>query len=80
MAGGIAAASAKSQLTVRRWRHRFLTEGVEGMFKDTIRPPHRKALTAEKIAEVLHMRLHTRPPNAIHWSVRSMGAAAGLSR
>src|SRR6266404_1236134 len=78
-AGAIAAATGKSQLTVRRWRRRFVAKGVEGLLKDASRPPRRKPLTAEKIAEVVHMTLHAKPPNATHWSVRSMAAAAGLS-
>ena len=75
----IAAATGKSQLTVRRWRRRFMAKGVEGLLKDASRPPRRKPLTAEKIAEVVHMTLHTKPPNATHWSVRTMAAATGLS-
>jgi transposase len=78
-AGAIAAATGKSQLTVRRWRGRFLAKGVGGLLKDASRPPRRKPLTAEKIAAVVHMTLHTQPPNATHWSVRTMAAAAGLS-
>jgi transposase len=78
-AGTIAAATGKSQLTVRRWRRRFLAKGVAGLLKDASRPPRRKPLTAEKIAEVVHMTLHTKPPNATHWSIRTMGVAAGLS-
>jgi transposase len=78
-AGSIAAATGKSQLTVRRWRRRFLAKGVAGLLKDASRPPRRKPLTAEKIAEVVHMTLHTKPPNATHWSIRTMGVAAGLS-
>src|SRR5574337_578264 len=77
-AGAIATATDKSQLTVRRWRRRFLARGVEGLLKDASRPPRRKPLTAEKIAMVVHMTLHTKPPQATHWSVRTM-AAAGLS-
>jgi transposase len=78
-ASAIAAATAKSQLTVRRWRRRFLAKGVEGLLKDATRPPRRKPLTAEKVAEVVHLTLHTKPPNATHWSVRTMAPAAGLS-
>jgi transposase len=78
-AGAIAAATGKSQPTVRRWRRRFLAKGVEGLLKDASRPPRRKPLTAEKIGEVVHMTLHAKPPNATHWSVRTMAAAAGLS-
>jgi len=75
----IAAATTKSQLTVRRWRRRFLAKGVEGLLKDATRPPRRKPLTAETIAEVVHLTLHTKPPNATHWSLRTMARVAGLS-
>jgi transposase len=78
-AGAIAAATGKSQLTVRRWRRRFLAKGVEGLLKDATRPPRRKPLTAEKIAEVIHLTLHAKPPNATHWSVRTLAPVAGLS-
>jgi transposase len=78
-AGAIAQATGKSQPTVRRWRHRFLAKGVAGLLKDASRPPRRKPLTAEKIAEVVHRTLHSKPPNATQWSVRTMAAVAGLS-
>ena len=78
-AKAIASATGKSQLTVRRWRRRFLSKGVDGLLKDASRPPRRKPLTAEKIAEVVHMTLHAKPPNATHWSIRTMAVVAGLS-
>lgn len=78
-AEGIAAAVSKSLLTVRRWRRRFVGKGVEGLLKDATRPSRVKPLTAEKIAQVVHMTLHEKPPKATQWSVRSMGAAAGIS-
>jgi transposase len=43
-------------------------------------PPSRvKPLSPEKIKQVVDMTLHAKPPNATHWSLRSMAAAAGLS-
>jgi transposase len=78
-AGMIAAATGKSLLTVRRWRRRFLAKGVSGLLKDASRPPRLKPLTAEKIAEVVHLTLHAKPANAAHWSLRSMAVAAALS-
>jgi len=75
----IAATVGKSVLTVRRWRRRYGAKGVDGLLKDATRPPRRKPLTAEKIKQVVHMTLHQSPPNATHWSVRSMAAAAGIS-
>ena len=78
-AEGIAAAVGKSVLTVRRWRRRYVAKGVDGLLKDATRPSRRKPLTAEKIKQVVDMTLHEKPPNATHWSVRSMAAAAGIS-
>jgi integrase/transposase len=76
---GIAATVGKSVLTVRRWRRRFVSKGVDGLLKDAPRPPRRKPLTAEKIKQVVDMTLHQVPPNATHWSVRTMATAAGIS-
>jgi transposase len=47
--------------------------------KDATRPSRVKPLAPEKIKQVVHMTLRAKPPNATHWSLRSMAAAAGLS-
>src|SRR6195256_6956440 len=78
-AEGIAAAVDKSLLTVRRWRRRYVAKGVDGLLKDATRPSRVKPLTPEKIKQVVHMTLHEKPPNATHWSLRSMATAAGIS-
>src|SRR6266700_6343221 len=75
----IAAAVDKSLLTVRRWRRRFAAKGMDGLLKDATRPSRVKPLAPEKIKQVVDMTLHAKPPNATHWSLRSMAAAAGLS-
>jgi transposase len=78
-AEGIAAAVDKSLLTVRRWRRRYVAEGVDGLLTDATRPSRVKPLAPGKIKQVVHMTLHEKPPNATHWSGRSMAAAAGIS-
>src|SRR5258707_2247582 len=78
-AEGISAAVGKSLLTVRRWRRRYAVRGVDGLLKDATRPSRVKPLTPEKIKQVVDMTLLVKPPNATHWSLRSMAAAAGLS-
>ncbi len=78
-AEGIAAGVGKSLLTIRRWRHRYVAKGVDGLLKDATRPSRVKPLSPEKIAQVVHMTLHEKPPNATHWSTRSMAKAAGIS-
>ena len=75
----IAAAVDKSLLTVRRWRRRYVASGVVGLLKDATRPSRIKPLAPEEIRRVVHMTLHEKPPNATHWSVRSMAVAAGVS-
>ena len=77
-AEGIAAAVDKSLLTVRRWRRRYVAKEMDGLFKDATRPSRVKPLAPEKIKQVVDMTLHAKPPNATHWSLRSM-VAAGLS-
>src|SRR6266849_4271153 len=78
-AEAIASAVGKSLLTVRRWRRRYVSKGTDGLLKDASRPSRVKPLSPEKIKQVVHMTLHEKPPNATHWSLRSMAAAAGVS-
>ena len=75
----VAAEVGVSVLTVRRWRRRYRDKGVEGLLKDATRPPRKKPLSAETIAKIVHMTLHTKPAAATHWSLRSMAKAAGVS-
>jgi integrase len=76
-AEGIAATVGKSLLTVRPWRRRYVAMGVDGLLRT--RPSRVKPLTPEKIKQVVDMTLNDKPPNATHWSVRSMAAVAGIS-
>ena len=75
----VAARTGTSLLTVRRWRRRYAAAGVDGLLKDATRPPRRKPLSAEQIKRVVDLTLKETPPNATHWSLRSMARAAGLS-
>jgi transposase len=78
-AGEIARGVGKSVLTVRRWRRRYAAKGVDGLLKDATRPSGRKPLSARKIKQVVHLTLNERPRHATHWSVRTMGARAGIA-
>ena len=78
-AEAIAPAVGKSLLTVRRWRRRYVSKGTDGLLRDATRPSRVKPLSPETIKQVVHMTLHEKPPNASHWSGRSMAAAAGIS-
>jgi transposase len=75
----IVAAVGKSELTVRRWRRRYLAQGVPGLLKDATRPPGKAPVAAEKIEQVVHLTLHEKPPGRMHWSERTMGKRVGLA-
>jgi transposase len=75
----VAAAVGKSALTVRRWRRRFLAQGVDGLLKDATRPPGKKPLSPEVIKRVVELTLNQKPPGRTHWSERSMAARVGLA-
>src|ERR1700716_1567764 len=56
-----------------------MARGMDGLLKNASRPWRVKPLPPEKIKQVVHMTLHAKPPNATHWSLRSMASAAGVS-
>lgn len=65
---------------VRRWRAKFAVDGVEGVGR--IRPGRgRKPEVPDTVIEaIVHDTLHTSPPNATHWSTRSMAEHAGVGK
>ena len=75
----IARATGKSKPCVWRWQERFAAEGVDGLLRDKTRPPGRKPLSQKVKLKVLKMTASETPPNSTHWSVRTMGKAAGIS-
>ena len=65
--------------TVQLWRERFLALRLAGLEKDAPRPGRIPRIPPEKIQAVVEATLHTTPPNATHWSTRSMAEAQGIS-
>ena len=68
-----------SRPTVQLWRQRFLALRLAGLEKDAPRPGRIPRIGARKIRAVIEATLHKTPPNATHWSTRSMAKAQGLS-
>src|SRR3990172_5289025 len=69
-----------SRPTVQLWRERFLSLRLEGLEKDAPRPGRIPGIPESKVRAVVEATLHTTPPHATHWSVRSMAKAQGISR
>ena len=68
-----------SRPTVYLWRDRFRQAGIVGLVKDAPRPGRRRGVPPDKVKAVVDATLHTTPPDATHWSVRTMAKAQGLS-
>jgi len=68
-----------SRPTVQLWRQRFLAFRLVGLEKDAPRPGRIPRILHRKVTAVVEATLNTVPPNATHWSTRSMAKAQGLS-
>ncbi len=68
-----------SKPTVWRWQERYLEAGVDGLLRDKSRPPGTPPLDPAIKMLVLTKTMRETPPNATHWSVRSMARAVGIS-
>ncbi|MBF6558591.1 MAG: IS630 family transposase [Acidimicrobiales bacterium] len=65
--------------TITLWRNRYVAAGVAGVVKDAPRPGRKPRLSAATVAAVVELTLREKPPNATHWSTRSMAEVAGIS-
>src|SRR5256884_9666975 len=65
--------------TAARWRIRYLKAGIDGLKKDAPRPERPPIFTPEKIRMVVEKTTQEKPPDATHWSTRSMARAMSMS-
>lgn len=68
-----------SRPTVQLWRERFLAFRLEGLKKDAPRPGRKPKISQKKVSAIVEATLHKTPPDATHWSSRSMARAQGVS-
>ena len=68
---------------VGRWRRRFAEEGLKGIAKERPRGGNHggkcSKAQAKLRSEVIRLTTQTDPPDATHWSCRSMARAAGTT-
>src|SRR6516165_8845850 len=65
--------------TVRKWRRRFAEAGLDGLH-DEPRPGAPRSIADEDVERVIVKTLEQSPPDATHWSTRSMATATGMSQ
>lgn len=68
-----------SRPTVMLWRKRFEQQGVSGLSEEAPKGPSKRRMSTQKVHEIVQATLHTNPPGATHWSVRTMAKAQGVS-
>ena len=64
--------------TVCKWRGRFLTNRLDGLY-DEPRPGAKRTITDAQVEDVIIRTLETTPRGATHWSTRGMAKAVGSS-
>lgn len=67
-----------SRASVGKWRKRYVENGLEGLH-DELRPGRPRSVSDEKVAELIHKTLKTRPEGSTHWSTRAMAGETGVS-
>jgi transposase len=75
----VAARVGVNQATVSKWRRRFVERRLEGLH-DEPRPGAPRTITDEQVERVIVTTLEETPPDATHWSTRSMAREAGMSQ
>lgn len=69
-----------SRQTVGKWRERYRTQGLMGLYEER-RPGKPRSIEDEEIMELIAKTLKAPPPEgSTHWSCRSMAEATGLSK
>src|SRR3712207_1344543 len=67
-----------SRPSVRRWRERFVREGVAGLLHDRTRKPGTPPLPAATVERVVELTLGEPLGEATHWTGRMMANAADV--
>jgi transposase len=77
---GIAASMNINRKTVRLWRERFLTQGLQGLWEIAPGRGRKATFGPDRIKAVLDATLQSKPKGSTHWSCRLMAASQGISK
>src|ERR1700689_1043932 len=65
--------------TISHWRRCWRERGIAGLHGE-LRPGRPRSYDDERVAALMRKVLHSRPPNATHWSVRGVAQETGISK
>jgi transposase len=65
--------------SARKWRTRFVADRLDGLL-DEPRPGRPRVVGDDQVKELITATLESTPPDATHWSTRSMAEHLGLSQ
>ena len=69
-----------SRQTVGKWRERFRTQGLMGLY-DERKPGRPRSIEDDELMTLLQRTLETQPPGGrTHWTCRTMADATGISK
>jgi len=68
-----------TNVTVGKWRRRFLEHGISGLH-DELRPGRPRPISDERVAQLVRKTLKTKPKAGTHWSIRQVAAESGVSK
>lgn len=68
-----------SRPTVILWRKRFEKHGPSGIAEDASHGPSSRRIDAQTVKTIVDRTLQTRPPDATHWSSRTLAKEVGVS-
>ena len=61
------------------WRQRFIDQGLMGLY-DEAKPGGPRSISDEQVARLIQQTLKQKPPNATHWSCRSIAKQTKISK
>lgn len=67
-----------SRASVGKWRKRYPHKGLQGLH-DELRPSRPRSVLDNKVAELIHRTLTSRPEGMTYWSTRPMAEQIGVS-
>jgi transposase len=76
----IAAENRVNRKTVRLWRERFKTQGLQALWEIAPGRGRKATYGPTKIKSVIDATLQSKPKGSTHWSCRTMAAAQGISK